>query len=475
MPDGNEPLADEVSKEFSKSELRRRLLYFFVALGALVVISILPLPMNPLAQRAIGVMAFLTILWITEAFPLGMTALFGISFFPILNILPLDESYFGFKNPALFFLIGALSLGIALQETNLHKRIALKLLQRTGRSSDTIVFSFCLLGAFMSFAMPCHAVAAILLPVLMGIVDAGDIGRNRNFGVVLFLALAFSSSVGSIGTLLGGARNILAIGILESTTGTTLSFLDWAIAGIPIAVVLMFLTYFTLKLVYPWGEVKVSEIRKEIREEVEEMGPVTQDEKKAMGIFLLTVGMWIFLGRRMGLSTIAVFGFFLLILSRTITWRDVKDNMPWGLIFLYGGALTLSHALTTTRAVEFFSDEILGFMGQNPYLIMIFLLVFVVAISNLMSNAAAASVVLPIALPTMMALGQSDQIVTYLIAMGSAMVFLLPVGTPPNAIVYSSGYVEVRDMVKAGLILSVISMVTFITLGLGWWKVLGIW
>ncbi|KXB06866.1 hypothetical protein AKJ51_02645 [candidate division MSBL1 archaeon SCGC-AAA382A20] len=473
VEDGN--IADKVSKEFSQSELKRRMLYFTFALATLVAVSIIPTPMNPLAQKTIGVMAFVTILWITEAFPLGMTALFGISFFPVLNVLPLNESYFGFKNPALFFLIGALSLGIALQETNLHKRIALKLLERMGKSPDTIVLSVCILGVFTSFAMPCHAVAAILLPVLIGIVDAGNIDRNENFGVALFLALAFASSVGSIGTLLGGARNILAIGILESTTGTTLGFIDWAIAGVPIAIVLMFTTYITLKLTYPWGEVKVSKIREEIKSEVEEMGPMNRDEKKVIVIFTLIVGIWIFAGRRIGLSVIAVFGFFLLIASRTITWRDVKDNMPWGLVFLYGGALTLSHALTTTNAVEFLSGGFLGFLGSKPYVIVIVFLILVVAISNLMSNAAATSVILPIALPTIIALGKSDQLVTYLIAMGSAMVFLLPVGTPPNAIVYSSGYVELQDFVKAGLVLSVASIVIFITLGLGWWRLLGIW
>lgn len=331
----------------------------------------------------------------------------------------------------------------------------------------------------MSMTMPCHAVAALLLPILVGIVRAGDIGPERNFGIVLFLALTYSTSVGSIGTLLGGARNVLAIGILESTTGQSISFLDWAVAGIPIATLLMVLTYFTLKIVYPWGEVDAQKIRSKIKSEVDEMGSISSAEKKASGIFLVTIALWVFMGQQIGLSVIAVGGFFALVASRTITWRDVKQNMPWDLILLYGGALTLGYALTDAGTVKFLSENLIGFIGQNPWVIMVAYLVLVIVISNLMSNSAATAVVLPVALSTILSpeigAGYSGSVVAYLIAMGSAMVFLLPIGTPSAAIVYSSGYVDVKDLIKAGTVLTIVCLIAFITVGLGWWKVLGLW
>lgn len=329
--------------------------------------------------------------------------------------------------------------------------------------------------------MPCHAVAALLLPVLVGIIDAGDINPDQNFGIALFLALTFGTSVGSIGTLLGGARNVLAIGILESVArpSISISFLDWAIAGIPIASVLMILTYLTLKFVYPWGEIDTKKIRKKIGKEVEEMGDISFEEKKAASIFLITIILWISIGKQVGLSVVAIGGFFALVASRTITWQDVKQNMPWDLIFLYGGALTLSHALTQKGTVIFISENLIGFVGENPWIIMVTFLVLVIAISNLMSNSAATAVVLPVAISAILGLeagaGHSSELITYLIAMGSAMVFLLPIGTPSAAIVYSSGYVKVKNLLKAGSVLTVVCVIAFITLGMGWWKLIGLW
>ncbi len=472
----------EISEEvppLEKPQNIRAIVYLLIAFGALALISIMPTPMNPFAQRALGILVFVTILWITEAFPLGMTALFGVTLLPLLGILPLSNTFLGFKNPALFFLIGAFSFGIAMQKTNLSKRFSLKVLDRFGNSASYIIFGICLIGCVMSWAMPSHAVAALLLPVLVSIIKAGEIKHDSNFVVAVFLALTYSTSVGSIGSLLGGARNILAIGILETLTGASPGFLDWMVAGVPIALVLTVLTFFTLKLIYPWEEIDTQRIRNKLQDEVREMGSMSRGEKKAVTIFFITLILWISVGRNFGLSIIAIGGFFALVVSRAITWRDIKRNMPWGLIFLYGGALTLSYALTETNAVVYISKSLVDFVGQNPLVVMITFLILVIVISNMMSNAAAVAVVLPIAIITVTGLSVAEhypgELVAYLIAMGSAMVFMLPVGTPSAAIVYSSGYVEVKDLVKAGGVLTVLSILVFLTIGLGWWKLIGIW
>ncbi|KXB05398.1 hypothetical protein AKJ49_00870 [candidate division MSBL1 archaeon SCGC-AAA382A03] len=475
-------LQSEITEEvppLERPQNVRATIYLLIAFGVLFLISIIPTPMTPPAQRALGILVFVTILWVTEAFPLGMTALFGVTLLPVLEILPLSDAFFGFKNPALFFLIGALSFGIAIQKTNLSKRFSLTVLDKFGKTSSYMVFSICLIGCVMSWAMPSHAVAALLLPVLVSIIQAGKIEHNSKFAVAVFLALTYSTSVGSIGSLLGGARNILAIGILETVTETSIGFLDWMIAGVPIALVLTVLTFSTLKLVYPWKKIDTQKIRNKLQDEVKEIGPMSRGEKKASIIFFITLILWITVGRDYGLSVVAVGGFFALVVSRTINWRDIKQNMPWGLIFLYGGALTLSHALTTTNAVTFISESLVSFIGQNPLIVMITFLILVIIISNMMSNSAAVAVVLPIAIITITGLGAAKsypgELVAYLIAMGSAMVFMLPVGTPSAAIVYSSGYVEVKDLVKAGSILTILSILVFLTIGLGWWKLIGIW
>ncbi len=461
-----------------RQEYLRRIYYLLAAFIALAIISIIPTPeaLSPTGQRALGVLAFVTILWVTEAFPLGLTALFGAMLLPVLGIFDPSKSFIGFGSTALFFLIGALSFGIAMQKTNLHKRIALKFLRRFGKNATTIIFSVTILGGLMSWTMPEHAVAAILLPVLIGIVRAGDIDQNNNFGIAIFLALTYSTSVGSIGTLLGGARNVLAIGILKESANITLNFLDWIIAGGPISIILILLTFIILKFVYPWKDVKTSKIKQKMEEEIKDIGPMSDAEKKAGIIFGIAFVLWVVMGATIGLATVAIGGLILLIITRTITWKDLEENMPWGLLFLYGGALTLSHALRETEAVYFLANGLIQIIGENPLLVAIALLVMVILISNVMSNSAATAVILPIAIPTLMGLGGfTAKLPTYLIAMGSAMAFMLPIATPSAAIAYSSGYIEIRDLAKAGAILNIASVLIFVTVGFGWWKLIGVW
>lgn len=462
--------------KLSRPEYLRRIYYLIAAFLALAVISLIPTPtgLPPDGQKALGILAFVTILWVTEAFPLGLTALFGAMLLPVLGIVDPSDSFVGFGSTALFFLVGAISFGIAMQKTNLHKRIALNFIKRFGKNSTLLILSVTFLGGLMSWTMPEHAVAALLLPVLMGIVQAGEIGQDKNFGIAIFLTLTYATSVGSIATLLGGARNVLAIGILRDLAQESISFVDWVIAGAPISIVLMILTFLVLRFVYPWGEVNTEEIKKKMKKEITEIGPMSDEEKRAGIIFAIAFILWVTVGTTIGLATVAIGGLILLIITRTITWRDIEQNMPWGLLFLYGGALTLGRALQETEAVDFLANNLTGFIGR-PVLVMIAFLIMVILISNLMSNSAATAVILPIAIQTVREFGYSPMLAAYLIAMGSAMAFMLPIATPSAAMAYSSGYIEIKDLAKAGIILSIICTITFITLGFGWWWLLGHW
>lgn len=479
MSEENGPETEEVSKERSTAELKRKMLFFAFAIGVLVLISIVPTPegLSPKGQRALGILAFVAILWITETFPLGLTALLGAMLLPVLGVMPPADSFRGFGTTALFFLVGALSFGIAMQKTNLHKRIALKFIRKVGKTSSRLIFSICILGGVMSWLMPEHAVAALLFPILIGIVKTGSIRKRQNFAIALFLALTYGTSVGSMGTLLGGARNVLAIGIMGNFSNVSISFVDWAIAGIPIATVLMIVTFVMLRVIYPWSDVDTERIRDELRDEVKELGPMGTGEKKAALIFGATFILWVTVGTTIGLATVAVGGLAALVISRTITWTDIEQNMPWGIIFLYGGAVTLSQALRATGSVDFLANGLLGFVGQNPLLILAIFLVVVVYLSELMSNSAATAVILPIVLSITATaeFGLPPQLGGYLIAMGSAMAFMLPIATPSAAMAYSSGYIEIRDLLKAGLVLNVFGIITLLTFGLGWWKLIGIW
>lgn len=462
-----------------RPEYRRGIYYLFLALAIFFVILLYPNPegLSVSGQRALAVLAFVTILWVTETFTLGLTALIGVVLLPLLGVLDLQESFIGFGSTALFFLAGALTFSTAMMKTGLHKRVALKIIRKFGRSPSTLIFGVCVLGAFMSMIMPEHAVAAMMLPVLMGILGVSEKGERDNFAIATFLALTYATSVGSIGSLLGGARNVLALGILQMTLGVSVSFLDWMIAGVPIAVTLTIVVYLLLRTVYPWGKVNMTKLKQHLGREVSSMDGISWEEKKVGGIFIFCLALWLTVGTAVGLSIVAIGGMILLVTTRTITWRDIEQDMPWGLLFLYGGALTLSYALTESEAVKYLAINLTEFVGQHPFMVLLALLAMTIILSNAMSNSAATAVILPIAIPTIMSLnsGFSGLLPTYLIAMGSAMAFMLPIATPSAAIAYSSGYIGIKDMIKAGALLNILSICVFMTIGLGWWKLLGIW
>lgn len=456
----------------------KKLYSIVIAFALFFVIVLIPTPggLSVAGQRGLAIFAFVIILWVTETFPLGLTALIGMVSLALLGVLSPRDAFVGFGSHAIFFLMGGLTLGIAMMKTNLHKRVALKVLSKFGKSPSFLIFGICVLGTFMSMAMPEHAVAALMLPVLLGIASACGAGKGKsNFGIAIFLALAYATSVGSIGTLLGGARNVLAIGILEQTTGQTISFLRWMVAGIPIAVVMMIFTYFLIKLVYPWGTVNIAMAKKHLEHEVSLLGKMSNGEKKAAAIILLCFALWVTVGTTIGLATVAVLGMVLLVTTRTITWKDVERNMPWGMLFLYGGAITLSLALVQTGAVAFLAGGLTDFVGASPLLVIFIMLVLSVYLSQTISNSAATAVILPIALAMLMGLGFSLLVPTYLVAMGSAMAFMLPIASPNVLIAHSSGYIRTKDLIKAGFWLSLVGIATFMTIGLGWWKLLGIW
>jgi len=477
MGDKARSVKEGKTDDFSRSELKRRVQYILIALSALLIISIIPTPeiLTVQGQRALGILAFVGILWVTEALPMGVTALLGVILLPVLGIVEPKDSFVGFGSTALFFLLGAFSFSTAMQKTNLHKRVAVKFLRSFGKSSTTLIFGLIILSGLLSWTIPCHAVAALLLPVVLGILEAGKVADDSNFTISLLLALTYGTSVGSIASLLGGARNVLAIGILENLEGISLGFVEWMVAGIPISLALMVLTFFVLRVVFPWDEIDVDKVKDELEDEMEELGPMSVGEKKAAIIFIFALILWVTVGTGIGLATVAVGGMIMLYLTRTITWRDIEQNMPWGILFLYGGALSISSALQVTGSVDFIASGLTSAVGPGyPFLLLAIFLVLIVFLSNVMSNAAATAVILPIAIPTL-ATSFSPQVSTFLIAMGAAMAFMLPVATPSAALVYSTGRIDLKNLLKAGIVLGLLSIVVFLTVGLGWWKIIGLW
>lgn len=448
-----------------------------VASAALVGVLLMGRPegLSVEGHRALAIFALTVILWITEGLPLPVTSLLACVLFSLLNVVPPKDAFVGFGNPTIFFLIGALLLGVAIVRANLHKRIALLILTRFGKTPQMMVMGTLLLAVGLTMMMPEHAVGAMLFPVILAITSVAVPNPSRsNFAKVLLMALAYGASVGSIGSLLGGARNPLAIGLYQEITGETITFLGWIVAAFPLVLVMALSALMVLKWMFPLEELDLEPVERHMRFEVKKLGKLGALEKRVLVIFLMAFLLWASVGTTVGLAVIAIGVAVVLFATRAITWEDAEKGLPWSIIFLYGGAISVGLVLTETGAARFLAQHSFIWIKDNPYLIVLLLIAIAMYLSQVMSNAGAVGVVLPIALVVMTAVDFPPIVAMYVVAMSSGMAFMLPTATPNIALIYSSGHIPIGDLIKAGLLLTLIAAVVFMTVGWGYWRLIGL-
>ncbi|MFW5945589.1 MAG: SLC13 family permease [Candidatus Natronoplasma sp.] len=450
----------------------------------LLIFAILILVFNRIAvdtataQQYYGIaLLFLAIYyWLLTPVSYMFTAFLIISFSVMLGIIEPANAFTGFASTTIFFLLGAFILSLTIEKYGLHKRIALKVLKRFGENPKRFVLGIVLLGSFLSMTMPAHGVAAIFIPVLLSVYSVYEEGElDPDFIKASLLGLSFSTSVGSMGTLLGGARNPLAIEIYFVETGKSISFVEWFIAAIPMVLLMTFFVYIVLVKIFDVRGVDIEKISNEVGSQVEEMGKFSMGEAKALGFLISAFIAWAVLGQVLGMGVIAVFISVVIALSGTISWDDIAQRLPWGTIFLYGGAISLGFILSESGTLQFVAIFLLGMVGKSPFLLLAMFAILTAFLSNVMSNAATTGVVLPIALSAMLEMGFSDILPVYLVALPSAFAFMFIVGTPSAALVYSTGHLDQKDFLVSGLILNIIGLAIFLTIGLGWWWLLGYW
>jgi len=430
------------------------------------------------AQKYYGLaLLFLAIYyWLLTPVSYMFTAFLIISFSVMLGIIEPTDAFTGFASTTIFFLIGAFILSLTIEKYGLHKRIALTVLKRFGENPKRFLLGIVLIGSFLSMTMPAHGVAAVFIPVLLSIYSIFDEGElNPHFIKASLLGLSFSTSVGSMGTLLGGARNPLAIEIYYAETGKSISFVEWFVAAIPMVLLMTFFVYIVLIKIFDVSGVDMERLLREVGSQVDEMGDFSMGEAKALGFLISAFVAWAVLGQVFGMGVIAVFISVVIALSGTISWDDISQRLPWGTIFLYGGAISLGFILGESLTLQFIATTLLDMVGENPFLLLAMFAVLTAGLSNVMSNAATTGVVLPIALSAMLVMGFPDILPVFLVALPSAFAFMFIVGTPSAALVYSTGHLDQKDFLISGLILNIIGLAIFLTIGLGWWRLLGYW
>jgi len=453
----------------------RPLFFFILALLFLYFITMpAPAGLAPEGQKAIAVFLLCLVLWVTNVVPLAITSLFAIVLVPVLGILPHKETYGLFGNEAVFFILGAFILAGAVMHSGLSNRIALNIMKRYGHSPKKLLVSIFLLAAILSFFMSEHAVAAMLFPIVLEISKALGLKPGQsNYGKLLFFSLAWGCVIGGVATFLGGARVPLAIGILKETTGDTIGFLDYTIAVLPLVVIMLFVGFFLLTRIYPVDITGVENARQVIIKRLKGLGKISFSEYAVGGVLAVTIAAWMFLGARMGLATIALSSVVALFVFKLVRWKDIEEYVNWGIILMYGGAIILGTALDRSGAAQWLVKGAVGAWAVSPWTIFAVFSLLAIMMTEAMSNAAVIAVLLPVSIGLAQSLSIEPSVVTFAVAVPAGLAFMFPMSTPANAIAVSSNYVTVRDMIKGGVIMTVVAWITFNLVAAYWWPLIG--
>ena len=421
------------------------------------------------AWKCLGLVLLMVIWWATEAVPLPVTALLPMIFIPLLGLGTTKTATAPYANPTIYLFFGGFLLGLAMEKCNLHKRIALNILARVGSNPRRQIAGFMIATGFISMWVSNTATAIMMLPIgisVSAVVTKGqDEGESRRFSAALMLAIAYASSIGGMGTLIGTPPNALLRAFLADRYDVHIGFGQWMILGVPVVIVLSLITWWWLtRKGFNFEQTNVQE---HIEKELGELGRISHAEILTSVLFGSAALCWIFqpvIGSVLPFvddTFIAMtFGILLFIVPVdfkkhcfVMEWKDARQ-LPWGILLLFGGGLSLAGAINSTGLASWMA-ELLNSLQHIPFILMLFILVIVVQLlTEFTSNTATTAAFLP--LVGIMAVAQGLNPATYAIpaALAASCAFMLPVSTPPNAIVFRSGALTIPDMLRAGMFLT---------------------
>ena len=449
--------------------------FYFIAIILYLIVSHLQMAgFSVAAQKTIAVFVVASFLWITNSLPIAVTGIVVLFLLPVSGALTAAKTYSYFGNPAVFFILGALILASPVMRSGLSTRIAISIMSRFGKGPTSILFSLFSLSALLSFIMSEHAVAAMLYPIVVEIVNATKVEKGSRFGFAAFVCLAWGSAIGGTATLLGGARAPLAIGILKSSTGLDISFVQWTAWVIPAVLCILGVTFAVIYFMSRHSSVSIDDTHAQLAKHYKKLGPVSAREVYTIAIVMLTILLWIFFGHDYGLDIVAFFGVILAFTFRIANWKEVEKDVQWSIIVMYGSAIALGAAMRDTGAAAALVNLTLKIGVGSPLLIFFLLCLLALILTEAMSNAASVAVLLPIGI----ALGQKYQIdpraIGVAIATCAGLAFMLPVSTPAVAIISDNPYVQVSRLVKWGALIKLLCIPIFILLVIYYWPQFGL-
>lgn len=456
--------------------------------GPLVFIILLNLPeflVSEVGDKVLATGAWMIIWWISEAVSIAVTALLPLVLFPLLGIMDPETVGANYGSPIIFLFFGGFILALALEKVNLHRRIALSIIHKTGTGPQRVILGFMIATGSLSMWISNTASTVLMLPIALSVIrllsNDGDgfTAKDRNFAMSVMMGIAFSANAGGIATVIGTPPNSVLIGLLENEYHIEVSFLKWMTIGLPVSILLIGLSYWVLvKWMFPCKGIQFGATKDLIRDELQKLGPPNGREKMVMVIFGITVFLWIFrtlinhLIPGLGLTdtAISLFGALALFVipynlkkgDFILEWEDTS-RLAWGILMLFGGGLALARGMSSSGLVDIVSNAI-ATSGVGILMTATLLIALMLFMTELMSNVALVAVLAPVVAG--IALGLDIPLLHLLIpvTIASSCAFMLPMATPPNAIVFASGYIKVHEMARVGLILNLISVLLLVLL-----------
>jgi len=442
-----------------------------------------PAGMSESAYSLLSITLWMALWWVTESVPIAITALLPIILFPMTGAVDLQTTTASYGHKYIFLYMGGFMLAIAIEKWNLHKRIALNIIKIIGTNISKIILGFMVATAFLSMWISNTATAVMMLPIAMSIVaqlqDNPNTEKNENliFGKALMLSIAYSASIGGMATLIGTPPNLVFAGYVEETYGIEITFLQWFKFGVPIAIPLLVIAWLYLtKFAFKFKQKEFPGGKEEINRLLVLIGPMKREEKLVSSIFVLTAFCWI--TRSFILQEFFPFiddtiiamtaGILLFVIpasdfkKRLITWEDAV-KLPWGIILLFGGGMALAAGFQITGLASWLGAQMSVFQGLSLLILVFVVITLVNFFTEFTSNLATTAMLLPILAPIAISLNMNPYMLMVACTIAASCAFMMPVATPPNAVVFGSGYLRIPDMIKSGIWMNIISIL-FLTL-----------
>ncbi|MFL0355646.1 SLC13 family permease [Erythrobacter sp. GH1-10] len=455
-----------------------------LALGPIVAIAILaffePAGLPPEGTRTAALAALMAIWWATEAAPMAVTAFLPLVLLPFMDVMPIDETAPSYAHPIIWLFFGGFVMALAIEQSGLHRRVALQIFRFAGMNGRSLVAGFMLASALISMWISNTSTALMLLPIAMSVIvvirdTIPDISTKErgDFETALLLGLAYGATLGGVATLVGTPPNAFMSGFLQDNYGIEIDFRRWMLVGVPVTIVMLPLTWVILtRLVFKVRFRANENARSQLGDLTSDLGKATSAEKRVGLLFVILVAGWILrepiadLTGIQGLSdsgvamAIALAAFLVPSGSKPgalVGWEDTK-KLPWGVLILFGGGLALAGAMTSSGLTEWIGQSLAPLGAINVAILVIAATAMVIFLTELTSNLATTATFLPVMAAVAVETGQDPLIFVVPVTLAASCAFMLPVATPPNAIVFSSGAVSIPRMMRAGVVLNLIGV-----------------